>query len=328
MISENSEKSLRDWKLPPSSASDVFGRSSSSCFFPNCRVKTVEKEIPLQKGFATFPLFSKFRKRVHQISYSCVHVGMIQVGLKPTKLGSDTSAIISLRDKRMKDPASVKGMVESSLRDGPIYFTYHPTYCVALSDSCISFCIDVEIEGVATLMYRFHYRVVKMPYLVDFSSRFPVDERGKTTLHLTDIARSNRVVSKTISWDGVGRGGGGGEGEVGSADVDWKETARAHVLKVDVPGFRREEVRVEVVGGRVLQISGERSNEEEEEEEEGGVWHCEERSGGKFLRRLRLPENAKVDEVKATVKNGVLTVTVAKEEVGLKSEVKVVDISD
>ncbi|XP_057789163.1 18.1 kDa class I heat shock protein-like [Salvia miltiorrhiza] len=111
----------------------------------------------------------------------------------------------------------------------------------------------------------------------------------------------------------------------GALTFDWKETARAHVLKVDVPGFRREEVRVEVVGGRVLQISGERSNEEEEE---GGVWHYEERSGGKFLRRLRLPENAKVDEVKATVKNGVLTVTVAKEEVGLKSEVKVVDISD
>ncbi|KAF9622710.1 hypothetical protein IFM89_032890 [Coptis chinensis] len=47
---------------------------------------------------------------------------------------------------------------------------------------------------------------------------------------------------------------------------------------------------------------------------------------GSFLRRFRLPENAKVDEVKASMENGVLTVTVPKEEVK-KSEVKSVEIS-
>ncbi|KAL5997824.1 hypothetical protein ACLOJK_008756 [Asimina triloba] len=46
-----------------------------------------------------------------------------------------------------------------------------------------------------------------------------------------------------------------------------------------------------------------------------------ERTSGKFLRRFRLPENAKVDEVKATMENGVLTVVVPKQEVK-KAEVK------
>ncbi|KAL0319881.1 UNVERIFIED_CONTAM: class I heat shock protein [Sesamum radiatum] len=107
------------------------------------------------------------------------------------------------------------------------------------------------------------------------------------------------------------------------ARIDWKETPEAHVFKVDVPGLKKEEVKVEVEDGRILQISGERSKEQEEKNEQ---WHRVERSSGKFLRRFRLPENAKLDQVKAAMENGVLTVTVPKEETK-KPEVKAIDIS-
>ncbi|KAL0382098.1 UNVERIFIED_CONTAM: class I heat shock protein [Sesamum calycinum] len=107
------------------------------------------------------------------------------------------------------------------------------------------------------------------------------------------------------------------------ARVDWKETPEAHVFKADLPGLKKEEVKVEVEDGRILQISGERSREQEEKNEK---WHRVERSSGKFLRRFRLPENAKLDQVKAALENGVLTVTVPKEEVK-KPEVKAIDIS-
>ncbi|KAF9601355.1 hypothetical protein IFM89_019087 [Coptis chinensis] len=105
--------------------------------------------------------------------------------------------------------------------------------------------------------------------------------------------------------------------------IDWKETPEAHIFKADLPGFKKEEVKVEVEEGRVLQISGERNKEKEEKND---TWHRVERKSGSFLRRFRLPENAKVDEVKASMENGVLTVTVPKEEVK-KSEVKSVEIS-
>ncbi|KAK1363931.1 18.5 kDa class I heat shock protein-like [Heracleum sosnowskyi] len=114
-----------------------------------------------------------------------------------------------------------------------------------------------------------------------------------------------------------------GEASFGNATIDWKETPEAHVFKADVPGLKKEEVKVEVEDDRVLQISGERSREQEEK---GDTWHRVERSSGKFVRRFRLPENAKVDQVKAGMENGVLTVTVPKESVK-KPDVKSVQIS-
>ncbi|XP_031090659.1 17.8 kDa class I heat shock protein-like [Ipomoea triloba] len=119
---------------------------------------------------------------------------------------------------------------------------------------------------------------------------------------------------------------GGSEGETSAfanARIDWKETPEAHVFKADLPGLKKEEVKVEVEEGRVLQISGERSREQEEKNDK---WHRVERSSGKFLRRFRLPENVKMDEVKASMENGVLTVTVPKVE-AKKPEIKAIDIS-
>ena len=105
--------------------------------------------------------------------------------------------------------------------------------------------------------------------------------------------------------------------------IDWKETPEAHVFQADLPGLKKEEVKVEVEDDRVLQIRGERSVEKEDKND---TWHRVERSSGKFLRRFRLPENAKVDQVKASMENGVLTVTVPKEEVK-KPDVKAIEIS-
>ncbi|KAL2936140.1 17.6 kDa class I heat shock protein 3 [Bienertia sinuspersici] len=108
-----------------------------------------------------------------------------------------------------------------------------------------------------------------------------------------------------------------------NARIDWRETPEAHVFKADLPGVKKEEVKVEVEDGKVLQISGERSREQEEKSD---TWHRVERSSGKFQRRFKLPENAKVEEVKANMENGVLTVTVPKIE-EKKPQVKSIDIS-
>ncbi|KAG5053010.1 hypothetical protein AAZX31_02G237000 [Glycine max] len=110
---------------------------------------------------------------------------------------------------------------------------------------------------------------------------------------------------------------------IANTRVDWKETPQAHVFSVDLPGLKKEDVKVEVEDGRVLQISGEKTKEQEQKDDR---WHRIERSTGKFMRRFRLPENAKMDQVKAAMENGVLTVTVPKEE-QKKPQVKSIQIS-
>ncbi|KAL4191500.1 hypothetical protein AMTRI_Chr07g80790 [Amborella trichopoda] len=108
-----------------------------------------------------------------------------------------------------------------------------------------------------------------------------------------------------------------------NARFDWKETDNAHVFQADLPGLKKEEVKVELEDGKVLQISGERKKEMEEKNDK---WHRVERSQGKFLRRFRLPESAKVEGVKAAMENGVLTVTVPKVEAP-KADLKSIEIS-
>ncbi|KAF5750889.1 hypothetical protein HS088_TW03G01229 [Tripterygium wilfordii] len=96
-----------------------------------------------------------------------------------------------------------------------------------------------------------------------------------------------------------------------NARIDWNETPEAHVLKADLPGLNKNEVKVEVEDNNVLRISGERHMEKEEKTDK---WYRVERSSGKFIRQFRLPENAKPEKMKTSMENGVLTVTVPKEK--------------
>ncbi|CAI7756579.1 unnamed protein product [Closterium sp. NIES-53] len=94
-----------------------------------------------------------------------------------------------------------------------------------------------------------------------------------------------------------------------STAVDVKETPEAFKFIADLPGLKKDEVKVQIEDKNLLTISGERTREVKEETEK---YHRVERSTGKFLRRFRLPDNVEVDKIAATSENGVLTVTLPK----------------
>lgn len=89
-------------------------------------------------------------------------------------------------------------------------------------------------------------------------------------------------------------------------EIDVFEKNGRLVTRVDLPGVKKEDVKVEVADGQ-LTISGERKSEFEEEKEQ--YYRCE-REYGSFYRSVPLPEGTKLEDVQATFADGVLEVSV------------------
>lgn len=88
------------------------------------------------------------------------------------------------------------------------------------------------------------------------------------------------------------------------------------IVRADLPGMNKENIKVEVHDNRLM-IEGERKNEFEEEKE---GWYHSERSYGKFRRELPLPEAVKTEEAKAVFKDGVLEISMAAPKLALKGK--------
>jgi HSP20 family protein len=99
-------------------------------------------------------------------------------------------------------------------------------------------------------------------------------------------------------------------------EIDVFEKANRLVAKIDLPGLKKEDVKVEVTDGH-LAISGERKTEAEERKDN---FYRSERQYGSFYRAVPLPEGVKLEDVKATFADGVLEVSIP---LPLKAEAKV-----
>jgi len=99
---------------------------------------------------------------------------------------------------------------------------------------------------------------------------------------------------------------GRGEEAAWNPGIDVFERDKRLVTKVDLPGLKKEDIKVEVTDG-YLTISGDRKREEEEKKDD--FYRCE-REYGSFYRAVPLPEGVKLEDVKATFVDGVLEVSV------------------
>ncbi len=114
-------------------------------------------------------------------------------------------------------------------------------------------------------------------------------------------------------------GGEGAQSAAWSPVVDIEETELNYMIRAEVPGLSKKNVKVVVEDG-VLTLSGERDLERKVE---GKTFHHIERSHGTFTRSFTLPENADAESVSANYKDGLLEIRVAKGEEALPKSIEV-----
>jgi HSP20 family protein len=91
------------------------------------------------------------------------------------------------------------------------------------------------------------------------------------------------------------------------------------VLKIEVPGLKKEEIDLRVENN-MLTIRGERRRESDVKDEQ---YHRVERSYGGFSRSFTLPNTVDTDKVKADYRDGVLTITLPTREEAKPRQIQV-----
>ena len=89
------------------------------------------------------------------------------------------------------------------------------------------------------------------------------------------------------------------------------ENKKEYYLNMDLPGLEKEDINARVENNHVI-VSGERKNDS-----------INNNFYGKFEQIFKIPENVKVDKIKASLKNGVLNITFPKDKNAIGKEIDI-----
>jgi hypothetical protein len=211
---EDINQELDNWEIPKISPKELYKPDGSFFHRSDYIIRTVEQKFKLKSDDEKIHLLSEKSIKEHlSKKYNYMHIGSVQIGLKPLTRGSlDVAVLLCLRDirhNRFHD--SLLGTVESSLSHGPIFFNCFPDLTISLDDKNILdvLFLNVKLHGYdmkegsvpITLVYRVQYKVMN-----SIRSNFlktKCDKSGETTLFLTDETKANVIVPKTIQWSDI-----------------------------------------------------------------------------------------------------------------------------
>lgn len=90
-------------------------------------------------------------------------------------------------------------------------------------------------------------------------------------------------------------------------------------VEAELPGMALDDLEMFVNAGNQLSLKGERTPPSDKQ----GMWHRRERGYGSFARTIELPSAVDAEQVRANFKNGVLTVTLPKQELSKPRKIEV-----
>ncbi len=131
----------------------------------------------------------------------------------------------------------------------------------------------------------------------------------------SELERLRQMLDQTFGGLGVSNLLGDPAGWAPSVDIE--EQDNAYVVEAELPGVKREDVNIELVG-RELMITG-----EIKEKERQGVIRRKTRRVGRFEYRVRLPDQVDADGIEANLSEGVLSVRVPKAERAQRRRIEV-----
>ena len=108
--------------------------------------------------------------------------------------------------------------------------------------------------------------------------------------------------------------------------TDVRETKNSYEVDVDLPGFKKDEIKLELDNG-YLTISATKGLDKDETDKETGKYIRRERYAGNLSRSFYIGD-VKQEDVKAAFKNGILSISVPKEDKKAKEEKKYITIGE
>lgn len=106
-------------------------------------------------------------------------------------------------------------------------------------------------------------------------------------------------------------------GQTFSPMADVQESDKAYELSFDMPGFKPEEMTIDL-NGNTLTVSGQR-----ERSSNDSKLHRSEKFYGEYRRSISLPENIKGDQIEASYENGVLNIQVPKSQLAQSRKIEI-----
>ena len=143
------------WNIPTERTDKIYRQTSFSklSFLTDYTIKTIERTYSLFNEYETIQLFSIDSINRHREKYAFLHVGLVQVAVKPlTRKALNASVLLCLRgDRHLRFNDSLLGMMETSLHKGPVYFNCFPNFALSLSSRNIMDALTLNIKQMAII---------------------------------------------------------------------------------------------------------------------------------------------------------------------------------
>lgn len=207
----NIENSLLDWSIPKQKISNIY-KIGSFDYFQGYSIKQTEKTLPLLQNNQNIQLFSQNVIRNHMRNYKFLHIGLVQIAIKPlTRIGLDVPTLVILRDARhLNFQNSLLAMAESNICNGPIYFNCYPNFTISLFDKNILDTLTLVIKtknleikqgtDPIVVIYRVLYKT--MTTTVEPRSKL-ISPKDETIIFEANTQNSRVNIPKRLKWNEI-----------------------------------------------------------------------------------------------------------------------------